>query len=337
MPAYEDRFKKIIAENCSTEYNTYIAVSGAHEQKLWCRATVSCILGATDESTKASLSSSNVLLGLVPVILTLMGPNTAESALLSIRRPVLALFLSMGSPSKDPMRAISYQAPVDEMIRQKKGRLLPHRNLNPLHAKIILAFEYMLAGAAVANVYHQSWIIGRSTVFNPLCSESFGPLVWTGFAIVIYILGVVVFRLRAAEHDVGRNSRERGSRAFLKNEVTLCGSHVETCLKWKPESLLFVSLAWAVSLLTIVHLIFGTLWFASILFVSVLDSLGILGRYMASAIVCRAIVMFELSGMRQTMLVEDETEPFVLESESSTAKGSAKGVDNVSYHTMEMR
>lgn len=47
-----------------------------------------------------------------------------------------------------------------------------------------------------------------------------------------------------------------------------------------------------------IHVIFGTLAFSSMQFISVKDAFGVIGRYTASVIVCRVIVMYELSGLR---------------------------------------
>ena len=51
-------------------------------------------------------------------------------------------------------------------------------------------------------------------------------------------------------------------------------------------------------MLAYAHWIFGTLVFSSTLFIGTLDALGVIARYLASALVCRIILLVELAGVR---------------------------------------
>jgi hypothetical protein len=49
--------------------------------------------------------------------------------------------------------------------------------------------------------------------------------------------------------------------------------------------------------------------FSSLLFISVQDAVSVVGRYFVSAMICRAIVAFELAGMRKASMVQDPVYP----------------------------
>ena len=59
-----------------------------------------------------------------------------------------------------------------------------------------------------------------------------------------------------------------------------------------------ICLNWAAVMLAYAHWIFGTLVFSSTLFIGTLDALGVIARYLASALVCRMILLVELAGIR---------------------------------------
>ena len=47
-----------------------------------------------------------------------------------------------------------------------------------------------------------------------------------------------------------------------------------------------------------VHLVFGTLVFSSLMFIATLDAAKVVLRYMISGLLCRCVLLYELSGMR---------------------------------------
>lgn len=74
------------------------------------------------------------------------------------------------------------------------------------------------------------------------------------------------------------------------------------------ETKRFLLAAWWESTLTILHVVFGTLIFSSLLLVGIKDALSIVGRYMASVALCRIILMYELAGLRETCITIDRGE-----------------------------
>ena len=65
-----------------------------------------------------------------------------------------------------------------------------------------------------------------------------------------------------------------------------------------PETRIAVYLNWVAVILAYAHWIFGTLVFSSTLFIGTLDAFGVIARYLASALVCRMILLVELAGIR---------------------------------------
>lgn len=72
--------------------------------------------------------------------------------------------------------------------------------------------------------------------------------------------------------------------------------HIRTFTETKT----FLFLAWWQSILTILHVVFGTLVFAGMLFVGLQDAMSIVGRYIIPVVVCRVILMYELAGVRES-------------------------------------
>jgi hypothetical protein len=62
-----------------------------------------------------------------------------------------------------------------------------------------------------------------------------------------------------------------------------------------------------VSFLIVAHIIYGTALFSTIQLVLGGDALEIIARYLASAVVCRAVLVFELHGLRETVVLAQET------------------------------
>jgi len=203
--------------------------------------------------------------------------STAELALLSLRRPLLAALLAVGSPSKNPTRGVEYQGAVEEILKARVGRLRVHKQLSNFMNRLVVGIEIVVALAAVANTIDMSWELGVSTVFNPWCVQSFGPLVWATFALLIYILGNITFRLRVGlRSESGPPYDSRGNiKSLFGSELVLCKAQDNRILWWKDETYTFVLLAWFNSLITLVHIMFGTIWFSSILFISAGDALGV--------------------------------------------------------------
>jgi hypothetical protein len=76
---------------------------------------------------------------------------------------------------------------------------------------------------------------------------------------------------------------------------------------------------------TAVHMVFGIATLGSVQLVGAVDAATIIGRFLASALVCRCVLMFELAGLRKRLevIVEDETAGDTAAKVSQLAKNAA--------------
>ncbi|KAH6854687.1 hypothetical protein B0I37DRAFT_362798 [Chaetomium sp. MPI-CAGE-AT-0009] len=87
----------------------------------------------------------------------------------------------------------------------------------------------------------------------------------------------------------------------LQREFQLSGATSHTTsiiLRSKPATYFAAIVAWFTSTGTILHVIYGTITYSTVVFISTQDALGVVARYLVSTLVCRIILNFEMSGMR---------------------------------------
>lgn len=190
---YDESFANILRENCSVEYNNYVNRIDSHwymQAPLHSKETsaspgtflqpvLMCLLQYTNELVKANMASASVLLGLMPTILGYAGSTLAETNLLAVRRPLLALMLAMGSPSVPPRRALDH-ADVPSILERRKGRHTLNAACGSLASnRAIAAMEMFLALAAFANVILTSYELGMKTFLAFQTDIWSLPLVWS--------------------------------------------------------------------------------------------------------------------------------------------------------------
>ncbi|KAH7142796.1 hypothetical protein B0J13DRAFT_50892 [Dactylonectria estremocensis] len=356
-PQYGWIFNKIRQVNCTVEYDNYLTGVKDHSKINWLagggrytaltQPLIDCILLHTSEYLKVSMTSAQVLLGVMPTIVALLGPSRDEIAMLANvgRRPLLALGLAFGSPSAYFSRAFEYSEPA-KILSHAENR---HKQWRPKHAltqALVSSVEYLVTAAAVVNVLNNTLQVDRWAI-NSLSSDTdFLPTVWVGLGACLHIFSCIVFRLRLQgwrhkqrrgdETDEQSKSEENNNTDESPEESRqgLLGSslgHLKSLSRWLKdtgprlfriatttelvpcaassyvvrikvfrESKTFLLAAWWESTFTILHLVFGTLIFSGMLFVGSKDALGVVGRYIAGAAVCRVILMYELAGLRES-------------------------------------
>lgn len=249
------------------------------------------------------MSAAGVLLGLLPSILTLVAPSIVENGLLSMRRPGLGFLLALGSPMVSPIRVFDLQDPQDVLraVNTDSGQIL---QVGSMRALAISLLEYMLAMGSLVNCVALAYEIGIKTICSFASAVIYLPLLWTMTPFVIHALAIWSIRLRVrlvaqpVEVEI-----EGPSWAFLSHEARLSMVQPPFRLEGKPKTFLSNSVFWFTTICTLTHIIFGTLVFSSIIFVSVQDAVTrIWIRYLVSALVCRAIFVFEFSGMRKVSI-----------------------------------
>ncbi|KAK0748827.1 hypothetical protein B0T21DRAFT_344440 [Apiosordaria backusii] len=111
------------------------------------------------------MTAAQVLLGVMPTVLSVIGASTEEMSMLAnvARRPLLALMLAAGSPSVYFSRAFDYHDPAQ--ILHRHPNRLPQWRPKRWYSKLFISFaEYSLAIASIANIATLNWEIGVKTV-----------------------------------------------------------------------------------------------------------------------------------------------------------------------------
>ncbi|KAJ5176532.1 uncharacterized protein N7482_002409 [Penicillium canariense] len=302
FPIYNDYFINIRNDQCATLYASQQAATSLYSTT--CIDLLSCILANTSEAVKGNMASASVALGLMPTILTFLGSSTAEVALLSRRRPLLAVMIALGSPAVNPLPTFVYPNPVAD-LKEREGRLLLNHlsALSNFRAAILILTEYLIVIAAIVNVTTASYYTGLWTITNISCSTTWYPIVWVFVTICLHLMGMLSLALRAETIRGAGTTRSIKARVteWIQHEFKPCITHEKLALNWKQENIAFIFVSWLTSIATVVHLLYGTIAFSSLVFIGWIDSTQIIARFMASAIICRAVLMFELAGMRNAL------------------------------------
>lgn len=290
--------------------------------------TTQCILNNSSVLHLQTIQSSAVLLGLVPILLSTAGPSLMELALLSLRRPFLAALLSLGTAAVFPTRPLSFydDTPRIALNRMRMGpttrickKFLPARMAGVRRSRacfIILGFvEYVLALAAVFNVMYTSWQLGTNSIYVLDCVASYFPLLWVIIPVSIHGLMCGAFHLDYKKKKKKRKAKTSRDDVELAVTVRANPPPSTTSTKWSRLALHIIPSAAQPSMLAdvidepsmvvdLVHkistmlgfaqVIYGVIIFSSCIFVAAADAAAILLRYLASVVVCRVLVAFDL-------------------------------------------
>jgi hypothetical protein len=296
---------------------------------LRCDAHLDCMLENTAESLKAKIASAAVFLGVLPSLLSLFGPSLAHLTLLSARRPFLAFCIACGNPGFYAGRLFTVETPAEAFEEYGGSRFIPR--VKSLGWMIFIsAVEYILAGAAIFNVVTISLRIGDRVIMSFECRIWFLPIIWMGMFVVIFLIVAIPFQFsRTARHMRGSDSRwtDKGRRQLVEDEggirwvgdgntwetekqsnifrqylmreltpgarqASLDARRIPEFERWMASSLNFGYL------LVAFHIILGTCWFSSTLFLSPKDAITIIMRYFGSSVACRLIIAVELAGLK---------------------------------------
>lgn len=255
-----------------------------------------------------SIAGASILLGLTPTILSVLGPSVAEMALLSMHRPLLSLLLSLGAPAVYPGRFLVWEDPLRANEPQTGAWVV--RPFSLPWAIVVSITQYVLALGAIAIIVHNAWTMGIRAVLVWDCDSSYWPLLWVILSIVIHTTAVLALRVairRKRDSHPRIASPERKPRKgafnillyFLKSEFTPSANSATQVrdhydVKLGPLAVIFQYLG---ALAALVHLIFGTAMFSSLLYIGNADAIPLILRFMSAAVVCRVVLQFEIGGM----------------------------------------
>lgn len=141
-----------------------------------CKSMATCLLQNIDDFDNADMQSATIILGLMPTILSYVSPTVGEIALISSRRPVLAILLVLGAPAIFATRPFDFNNPR-ESLKKDVGTFVLHKQ-SPFRATITTIAQYLLLSLAVANCLLNSVQLGSSTILSWKCSWSYLQLGW---------------------------------------------------------------------------------------------------------------------------------------------------------------
>jgi hypothetical protein len=300
FPAWSGYLHGIIENNCTELGNDYYDVS--NESRLLPYELANCILDNMAEFRKTEMSITAVILGLLPTILQQVGPTVAEVSVLATRRPLLAFLLGIAMPSVSTSGSVNpaetLRSPVDVHIYS--GALARAQWL----WWSISAAEYLIALAAITNVFHQLyqlayWSISISSiaVYNGGISQTYAPFLWVILLVPAHLIGFWGFKLR---YRTSRRARDGKTWIqAIKSEFSPCVMGEPLLLKEVKKGLLFIVVRYFTDMASLAVFIFGTVALSSQIFISLGDVIPVIGRFLLSTLVCRLILLFELHGLRE--------------------------------------
>jgi hypothetical protein len=311
--AWEVQLKGISEGVCNLSLAAYRGNATAREilgpVRLYCWTHSNCILQTITPDMTQSIAGASILLGLMPTILSVLGPSVAEMALLHMQRPLLSLLLCLGAPAVYPGRFLIWEDPLRANEPHTGAWVV--RAFSRRWAIIISMAQYIFTlGAIALNVYN-AWTMGVRAVLVWYCDASYWPLLWVVLATVIHTIAVLSLRVAIRRKRSPPSAPPNGTSAskikkttnpilsLLRSEFTLSANstsqvrdHYDVRL-----GLIAVMLQYIGALAALVHLIFGTAMFSSLLYVGNADAIPIILRFMVAAIISRVILQFEIGGM----------------------------------------
>jgi hypothetical protein len=317
-PKYKEWFKGwqegyYVGELCTQQITTSWDNNGTDQWR--CQLALDCIIGNTSGSAMQEMSSSLVLLGLTPTILSQLGPKLSESSMLSYQRPLLSFLLSMGAPTVNPGRIFSYDDPFTALKTAVAGQplLRSPSHSNRLQQTVIIVLEYLFALGAICNIVFISVDLGFRSVLSWACTTNYTPLIWVLVPGFIHLLGAVAFHTihkalktpssSPRTHPDGDHDQvDRFWHSF--NEFTTCYGYAPRTIAAETPRLLPIILNNIAQALVVLHILVGTIIFSSCQFLRFMDAVPVIAKYATSSLVCRFINAYELRGMNARLAVD---------------------------------
>ena len=175
-------------------------------------------------------------------------------------------------------------------------------------AVLLSSAEYGIVSLAIVNLLWVSYTLGIQAVLAWKCIP-FMPVAWVLMPVIIHLIAVITFRTsKAVRLSVAANSCQSIFGYWVKTEYLLCANQGEWVLKDEAPGYVTVAVNFLATLIGSIHVIFGIVVFASLLFVSLQDAILVSVRYLASILVCRLVLKFEIAGARGTFRIQDKDE-----------------------------
>ena len=267
------------------------------------------ILDKTDEVTKSEFGVVAVMLGLLPGVLQLIGPKFSDLAILATRRPILSLFLTIGSPCP----ALDYETTgMESLLVEESEPFWPAwlRRHQSWLTIVISLIEYFLVMCTAGNVIYQFYrltfyaVVLISTQLGQYGStlEAFAPLLWVFLGVPIHGLGILQLHwCRAPSADTSTKLRNKTTLAsVVRKELTPCAfaTDIGPAIRLQ-NSATYQILNWLIKLLIWTDVIYGIIVLSTILFVPMWSAIWMIGLIFTGTLICRLILAFEMHGMQE--------------------------------------
>ncbi|ERF72981.1 hypothetical protein EPUS_05062 [Endocarpon pusillum Z07020] len=280
-----------------------------------------CILANTTETIKANMASAGVVLGLMPSLLSSLGPSLVVSTTLALERPFLSFLLAIAAPAFYPFRAFDYQDPLGPL--KQATATMPRITPLPRWAHILISLlQYLLALAAASNVIITSLNLGLKTVVTWKKDQCYLPLMWVALHLAIHLCAmirlhsfgekvrtlpwnmIILAPSRLSDTNQQQASPKSPSKATYSTAIRLITAKTRLCALREGhdfssgnETCLAAVLGVVLSVFSVVHLFMGTMIFSSLLFIGVNDAWRIVLCYSLPAAVAQLIRTFEIAGL----------------------------------------
>ncbi|KAH8177889.1 hypothetical protein LIA77_02971 [Sarocladium implicatum] len=270
-----------------------------------CAAALNCVLENTTESGKSNLGNAQVVLGLTPTIISLLGSQVAELAVLGLKRPWLTLLLGLGAPALQMQSPFTVLEATD--ILRGRGEIEGEPRSSIVSAyrdwlkrarrggfgmkvavKLCYIAPYVLALGAIANNVTTSLYLDLRAVVAFRCGAIYMPLVWG-------LLGVfpALFAMVAAWRQYGFFKPSMWPFSRCKSEANdaitsqswAAWAHQAMSVHRRRRSQWLSDLVFsAAAIASILQLIFGTSLLSAMTPVFYWDALPIITRYAISTL-----------------------------------------------------
>ena len=324
------------ASKCEAEISAYLINNRTEVCPAPCSCAADCILNDIPGTLESNYASAQVVLGLVPAVLLLIGPSIAEVAAISTRRPALALLIALGCPTSylgRVFRRVDVREPLDlvdrSVIGTALGEYLTNGNFkNPTvadpsnsttlrqryHVKghLVDLAMYALALLAIANGVQISVYTDLRTISGWRCGALFMPMVWFLMSVVEHGWGMIAARVQSwpvrecagagtgAVPQPAPQSRPKlcNTRWRFSRLRSLFASELYIQLPRAQPTLWSEFLFWIAQASALVHMIFGIFELSSLVFISALESVQVFARFALSIVLCQIVVQAELAMIR---------------------------------------
>ncbi|OAA58705.1 hypothetical protein ISF_06488 [Cordyceps fumosorosea ARSEF 2679] len=295
FPAWNPYLQGYLQDACREQITNYRNATFSDPRTSY--TVLDCLLKQFPEFRKAEMSAAAVVLGLAPTILQMISPRPSDTALVALRRPLLALLLSVASPATTSPPAAQYAEQLqmlDHPLPPRVHGCFPYTVPRVLGyyedaaGGLVSALQYTAALLAAANSAYRTYQLCIWTVCTFVPTRAYLPALWHVAVIPLHLIGWVALLLslqrRPAPAPMTATARRQasGPRWLERVKRILASEAIPGAFAKKLPMESRDGPAPCFSLMTMVlyvsvpiHILYGTMVLSSLAFVSAVDSLGV--------------------------------------------------------------